>query len=131
MAPDLSLAVPLYDEAQNVERVARGLLEALEGVSLELILVDNGSRDGTGGCIEALANGEPRIRPARVEVNRGYGRGVRAGLEGASGAWLGWMGGDGQIDPHDVRRLWERARDADAELVKVARVKRHDGVRRV
>ncbi len=126
----LSLAIPLYDEEEVVRRVAEDLLRAFDGENLELLLVDNGSSDRTGEIIAELARSDARVRGLRVPVNRGYGLGVRTGLEAATGDWIGWMGGDGQIDPADVRRVWDRARQNDADLVKVLRVQRNDGLER-
>lgn len=128
--PKLSLAIPLYDEEAVAQRVAEELLDAFAGESLELLLVDNGSRDRTGEIIGALAQSDSRVRALRVPVNRGYGLGVRTGLDAATGDWIGWMGGDGQIAPGDVRRVWERAKQDDADLVKVLRVQRNDGLER-
>lgn len=129
MRPTLSLVLPCYDEEALIERTTGELLAAFEGEALELVLVDNGSRDRTGEKIARLAAADPRVRPCTVPVNRGYGHGVRAGLALARGDWLGFLCADGQVAARDVRALWERHREGPA-LYKVRRRFRPDGLDR-
>ncbi|MHB2018504.1 MAG: glycosyltransferase family 2 protein [Candidatus Xenobia bacterium] len=128
----LSLVVPLYNEEANVVTVAQALLGALRTGpdAFELVLVDNGSRDGTGRLIDELMAKHPEVRKVRVEVNQGYGWGVLCGLQSAVGAHVGFMGGDGQIDPIDVVALWRRAVTQQVDLAKVCRMRREDGWKR-
>src|SRR5262245_49856106 len=94
-----SLVIPMYDEENNVERVATGVIRELERVSssdanafeIEVILVDNGSRDGTGSIAARLAARDRRIRVVTVESNEGFGNGVLVGLHSGSGDLLGFM----------------------------------------
>lgn len=131
MSPRLSLVLPCFNEEEALPRTVPALLEAFDGVDLELILVDNGSGDGTGEVIAAFASADPRVRPARVPHNRGYGLGVRTGLGQAGGEWVGFLCADGQVDAADVRALWERAQALPTPaLVKVRRRFRPDGAER-
>lgn len=129
----LSLVVPLYNEEENVTPVATALLQALRGTGIpfELILVDNGSRDGTAPAIDALRESCPEVRKVTVEVNQGFGWGVLQGLAAAKGDLVGYMGGDGQIDPSDVVRVVRRLERGDVPLAKVRRVRRQDGFLRL
>jgi dolichol-phosphate mannosyltransferase len=132
-APDLSLVIPCYNEAESIRNTATRLVEAFEvrRVSLELVLVDNGSTDETGAIIDKLiAEGLPAVKAA-VEVNQGYGCGVLRGLERAHGRFVGILGADGQVDAHDVARLYDvAARARTPKLVKVRRRFRMDGFAR-
>src|SRR5262245_33321164 len=97
--PELSLVMPCYDEAEIVERSVRDLFAAFDaaGRRLELIAVDNGSRDRTGEILAALARREPRLVVSRVETNQGYGNGILAGLPLARAPWVGIVCADGQV----------------------------------
>jgi glycosyltransferase involved in cell wall biosynthesis len=100
----LSLVVPCYDEAPNLPLLIRRIEEAY-GVQdrAEVILVDNGSSDGSPAIMASLAD-HPLIRTVRVEVNQGYGYGILAGLKAARGDWVGWTHADMQADPADALR---------------------------
>lgn len=131
--PELSLALPCYNEAACIRDTATELAQALEGlgVTAELVLVDNGSSDGTGEIIDALiAEGLPVVK-VRVPVNRGYGWGVLQGLAACRAPWVGFLCADGQVAAADVARLYLEARAAGRPaLVKVRRRFRQDGLRR-
>lgn len=126
----LSLVFPLYNEEENLRKVIDPLIDLFNshGVNYELILVDNGSRDQTGKIIDALAAENEKIKKVVVEVNEGYGWGIINGLCAASGDYLGYMGGDGQIAADDVWRVHQMIIQDDYDLVKVCRVTRGDGL---
>lgn len=134
------MVVPLYDEVALVDRVAGEIVAALDGggVPFRLVLVDNGSTDGTGARVDALAAADPRLLAVHLAANQGYGGGILAGL---AAAWqvpvddepaelLGWMWGDGQVDPAVLPEL-VRACAEGADLAKARRVRREDGWQRV
>jgi glycosyltransferase involved in cell wall biosynthesis len=103
---------------------------ARAGVALELVMVDNGSTDGTSAAIDALlARGLP-ITKATVPVNRGQGLGILTGLAIARGAHVGHVNADGQIAPEDVVRVYTATRVAPRALVKARRLNRPDGIAR-
>jgi glycosyltransferase involved in cell wall biosynthesis len=134
--PELSIAVPCYNEAGNIRALVARYRPASLEVDLELILVDNGSTDGT-----AAASAEARADPAnrfaksvRVERNRGYGRGLQAGLTAAAAPVLAISHADLQCPPEDVLRayrLYQRERPAGPCLVKGRRGGRPFGDRLV
>jgi dolichol-phosphate mannosyltransferase len=127
--PDLSLVVPCYNEQELLDRTIPPLFEALAAAipQCEMVLVDNGSTDGTAAVIERLATLDPRIRPARVAVNEGYGLGVLTGYGAARGRCVGHIPADGPVDPADVAALARRALDeGEGALVTAVRLDRQD-----
>lgn len=101
-APRFSIVVPCYNEAPNI----RPLLEAFAGAraacDFELILVDNGSSDGTAAELLRLLPLYSFAKSAKVEVNRGYGFGILRGLDAAAGEYVGWTHGDLQFGAGSV-----------------------------
>jgi polyisoprenyl-phosphate glycosyltransferase len=102
-APQLSLVIPCYDEERNLPLLIQRLEDTFAGRDAEVILVDNGSTDGTPAVMATLA-GHQFIRSIRVEINQGYGYGILAGLRVARGALIGWTHADMQTDPADAVR---------------------------
>ncbi len=131
--PNLSFVMPCYNEEAIVEYTIHRLLGAFEkaGYRVELVAVDNGSRDKTGEILRKLAAEDPRIVPHRVEINQGYGNGVLTGIPLCSAPWVGIIPADGQVDAEDVVRLYEAAVHSGQELIaKVRRRFRMDGLQR-
>jgi len=130
--PPLSLTIPLYDEEGNVERVAGSLVDTFRkaGVPLTLILVDNGSRDGTREAVRRLEAAEPEVRGVYLDKNKGYGGGILAGMNSADTPLLGYMWGDAQVESSDVLRVYRRLVSDDADIAKARRVQRMDGWKR-
>ncbi len=131
--PELSLVMPCYNEAGSVVSTVPRLVEAFRaaGHRVELITVDNGSADGTSEALRGLADRFPEVRPARVDMNQGYGWGILSGIPHCTADWVGFIPADGQVDADDVVRLFEAARASDGWVVaKVRRRFRMDGLSR-
>src|SRR5581483_5057774 len=97
--PELSLVLPCYNEESCLERTVPPLAQAFReaGVALELVLVDNGSTDGTSDVIERLiACGLPVIK-GTVPVNQGQGLGMLTGFRLCRGRYIGYICADGQV----------------------------------
>ena len=126
--PALGLVLPLFDEQDNAERTVRGLHAALSqvGAPFTLLMVDNGSTDGTPQLVDALA-AELRHEALHLRPNAGYGGGVLHGLRALNTPALGWSWGDGQIDPEVVAEVWSQLADPGVQLAKARRVRREDG----
>ena len=84
---DLSVIIPTYNEEPNIRRSAEGVISFLRGrdATWELLLVDDGSRDGTLAIEQEIARGEPRVRVLAHSPNRGKGYAVREGMLAAQG----------------------------------------------
>lgn len=128
----MSLVLPLYNEADGIARIIADLTEVLqrEGIAFQLVLVNNGSVDGSGAILLELAGADPRLHITTVPVNQGYGWGIISGLNEATGDVVGFMCADGQIDPGDVVKVYRRLVEGGFDLAKVVRVTREDGLQR-
>lgn len=110
-AYDVSFVMPAYNEEAIVGQTIRRLHAAFSGagIRLELVVVDNGSRDRTGEIVRQLAGEIPGVVSHRVAVNEGYGNGILCGLPVCSAAWVGIIPADGQVDASDAVQLYEDA----------------------
>lgn len=132
-SPDISFVMPCYNEEAVVAQTVRRFVAAFEraGHRLELITVDNGSRDRTGEILRELAAEFPAVRPVRVDVNIGYGNGILSGIPHTRGVWVGIVPADGQVDAEDAVRLYEDAVACGVPVLAKARRRfRMDGLTR-
>ncbi|MFA5138751.1 MAG: glycosyltransferase family 2 protein [Elusimicrobiota bacterium] len=134
MEPELSIVLPCYNEAANLPLLAQRLAAFRPRERFELILVDNGSRDGSPAVLERLAREHPDfIRVVTVPENIGYGHGILAGLKAARAPVLAYSHADVQTPPEDVMRglelIRERRLDMDRTLVKGLRTRRREAER--
>jgi undecaprenyl-phosphate 4-deoxy-4-formamido-L-arabinose transferase len=124
-APDLSVVVTLLNEEASVEELHRRVAAALDGRSWELILVDDGSHDGTWAAVERLHAQDGRVRGVRFKRNFGQHPAMHAGLARAGGAIVVTMDGDLQNEPEDIPRL-VAAVEAGADVASGRRQARRD-----
>jgi dolichol-phosphate mannosyltransferase len=132
-SPRLSLVMPCYNEEAIVAQTVRRLIQAFERaeIPIEIITVDNGSRDKTLAILEELSAKYPEIVIVRVLENIGYGNGVLTGLPHCSAPWVGIIPADGQVDAEDTVRLYEDAvATGEVVLAKARRRFRMDGLQR-
>jgi glycosyltransferase involved in cell wall biosynthesis len=128
MRVELSVVVPVKDEAANVALLAREVAAALAPEKAhEIIFVDDGSADGTGAALAALKPEIASLRILRHGRNLGQSRAIRTGVLAARGDVIITLDGDGQNDPADIPRLL-RVLEAEPAvgLVSGVRVKRKD-----
>jgi polyisoprenyl-phosphate glycosyltransferase len=132
-AVDLSLAMPCYNEEEalptTTPELARVFADA--GVHLQLVLVDNGSTDGTGAVIDSLVDQGLPITKVSAPVNLGYGGGILAGLRACEAPLMGYSCADGQVSAADTLMVYHLlAGREDRVLAKVRRRFRQDSWRR-
>jgi len=103
----LSVVLPAYNEAENIKRTVTEAVSYAERNfnDYEVIVVNDGSTDGTGEIVEELALTNPRIILVNHEKNSGYGAALRSGFDRASLDYLFLMDSDGQFDISDIERL--------------------------
>ena len=125
-APFLSVVVPVFEEAENLEALHGELDRALASVEggVEFHYVDDGSRDASAEVMRALAKRDPRIRRLALAGNRGQSAALDAGFRAARGEVLGTVDADLQNDPADLPRLLAALDRAD--VVNGVRVTRQD-----
>jgi dolichol-phosphate mannosyltransferase len=113
--PGLSAVVPVYDEVEALPPLAAELEAALRatGTTWEIVLVDDGSRDGSAAWIADAARARPGYVAVLLEKNSGQSAALAAGIAAARGAIVVTLDADGQNDPADIPRLLEALRDAD------------------
>ena len=124
--PECSVVIPVYNSEDAVGAVAEAVLAAFNDLRFQLVLVDDGSRDGSARvCRELAGRNKGRVVFARLSRNYGEHNAVMAGLRLARGRYVVVMDDDGQNKPEDARRLFERARETDADLVYSRYGERH------
>ena len=110
MAQDLSVVIPVHNEAPNIDQLYRELHQVLSstGHDYELVFVDDGSNDTTLDQLKKLRATDSRIKIIRFRRNFGQTAAFAAGFAYASGAVIVTMDGDLQNDPADIPRLIAR-----------------------
>jgi glycosyltransferase involved in cell wall biosynthesis len=130
---DLSIVVPMYDEAENVQPMHAALTQTLDdlGLDYEIIVVDDGSTDGTYDRLSELSDCDPRLRLVKLRRNFGQTAAMSAGFDHARGEIVISMDGDLQNDPEDIPRLVEKL-DEGYDVVSGWRKDRQDdAIRRI
>jgi len=129
----LSLAIPHYNEEDNVKTTIPHIFNAFskEGIPIEIIAVNNGSKDGTLKRLIQLKKDYKDLKIISLKENRGFGGGIIAGLENCSSDIIGFTCADEQIKPKSVLRVYKFFKKYDLDIAKANRVKRHDGLSRV
>ena len=109
MQPTLSICVPVYNEAENLPLLHEAIRKVIDphGIDAELILVDDGSKDGSWDVIESLAAKDPRVRGLKFKANCGETAASDAGLRAARGRYVMTMDADLQNDPADIPKFLE------------------------
>lgn len=114
--PELSVVLPIFQEQTLLEGLLSELFKVLDGLELpsEVILVDDGSTDGSRDIIELFSQRFPdRVRALFHPYNKGNGAAIRSALAVARGKWTVCMDADGQHDPRELSRLLEYSEDYD------------------
>jgi dolichol-phosphate mannosyltransferase len=110
---EISVVVPVCNEAENVEPLVREIHAALGARAYEMIFVDDGSTDDTAAILQRLKADLPALRVLRHSFRSGQSAAVASGVRAARAPWVATLDGDGQNDPADIPRLIAE-RDAPA-----------------
>lgn len=114
MDETISIIVPVYNVKDYLERSVRSIAEQTYR-NIEIILVDDGSKDGSGELTERLAEQDSRITVLH-QPNGGVTRARLAGVAAAKGAWIGFVDADDLIEPDMYQRLYDNAVSYHADI---------------
>ena len=130
--PQLSLVVPVYNEAGNILPLVATSVEVLRAMNrpFEIILVNDGSTDTTAAEIAEAHARWPECTELRMPKNSGQAVALLTGLRAARGEYLLMMDGDGQNDPRDFPKLFALVESGRVDLACGWRVDRHDSTLR-
>jgi glycosyltransferase involved in cell wall biosynthesis len=126
--PSLSVVVPLYNEEGSLPHLIEQLLAALRplGRSFEIVLVDDGSRDGTAAVLRDHVDRVPELVAVLLRRNYGQTAAMAAGFDASRGEVIVTLDGDLQNDPADIPLLLERLENGQLDLVSGWRHQRQD-----
>ncbi len=134
-APDISIVIPAYNEADAINSVveeAMGVFEAAFA-SFEIVVVDDGSADKTAEALKELAERDDRVRVILHPQRAGKSAALRTGMLQARAIWVATMDGDGQDDPLsvvDMAKAVDLSQVGEVGLVAGNRTNRTDGANR-
>jgi glycosyltransferase involved in cell wall biosynthesis len=112
----LTIVVPAYNEEASLPRFLPELLDCCERNDWRLIVVDDGSQDGTAAALAGFED-QPRLRVVRQKVNRGYGGAIKSGIRAADTDYVLTVDADGQHHVEDLEALFADLRERDADMV--------------
>ena len=130
--PSLTVFFPCFNEEDNVARVVEQALQVLEGLhaDYEIIVVNDGSSDGTGPAADRLAAAHERVRVIHHPSNLGYGAALQSGFRAATKELVFFSDGDGQFNLAELPPLLPLMQEYD--IVSCYRLNRQDNaVRRL
>jgi glycosyltransferase involved in cell wall biosynthesis len=129
--PEISACLLCYNDAETIGAMVEQAGLALDelGTEGEIVVVDDGSSDGSDERLRELAQKEPRLRVVTHPTNRGYGGAIRSVLSSANGEWVFYTDGDGQYDPHELVLL-ARACEPGTDVVQGYKRDRADSLLR-
>ncbi|NTU44592.1 MAG: glycosyltransferase family 2 protein [Chlorobiaceae bacterium] len=122
----LSVVIPVMNEVENIKPLFAALSSSLAGIDHEIVLVDDGSTDGTAAEIQANAPSNLQL----VVLNKNYGQttAMAAGIDHAKGDLIATLDGDLQNDPSDIPMMIRYLFDNDLDVVAGRRAGRQDGM---
>jgi len=113
----ISVIVPVYNERATIAAVVHRLLTIDLPAPREIIIVNDGSRDGTREVLDGLAADDPSLRVIHVDVNRGKGHAVRLGFAQAAGTIVAIQDADLELDPVQLAGLVQPILDGQTDVV--------------
>jgi glycosyltransferase involved in cell wall biosynthesis len=114
LARSISVVVPAYNEMGNLEGAVRDVVHALRSFDeFEVIIVNDGSKDGTAEVADNLAATLPGVRVIHHEVNRGFSESYRTGMKHACMAYFTFVPGDHEVAPESIEEIFGAVGKAD------------------
>ena len=127
----LSVFFPAYNDSGTIASMVIRTVQAASKLTsdFEVIVVDDGSADGTADIADELARTYPHVRAVHHPINRDYGAALQTGFRSATKELIFYTDGDAQYDPTELAALWEKIDSAD--LVNGYKISRADPVHRI
>lgn len=125
--PSLSVLVPAYNEESTIATILDRLCRLPE-IELEVIVVDDGSDDGTFRGAALFAAGDSRVQVLQHDRNRGKGAAISTGLHFATGDVVVIQDADLEYDPNDLLTMLREFEDSDVQVVYGVRQRSKEGV---
>jgi glycosyltransferase involved in cell wall biosynthesis len=125
----ISVFFPCYNDEATIARMVRVAVATLQRVGVrdaEVIVVNDGSTDGSAAVLDDLMTREPLLRVVTHQHNRGYGGALLSGFAASTRQWVFYTDGDGQFDPTELELLVQRASD-EVDVVQGYKLGRADG----
>lgn len=128
----LSVFFPAYNDSGTIASLVITARQAARAITpdFEIIVVNDGSADGTASVVDELARQYPEVRAVHHRVNRGYGGALRSGFAAATKEFVFYTDGDAQYDPAEMSVLWDAMRPG-VDLVNGYKISRSDPFHRV
>jgi len=119
MVPELSVVVPMYDEAEVLPLLVQRLRPVLDalGATYEVVAVDDGSKDATPVLLQRYRHEWPQLRVLRLRANAGHQAAISAGLANAVGAFVATLDADLQDPPEVLAQMLQVARRDQVDVV--------------
>lgn len=129
-APEVSVLVPVLNEADSVEDLARRIVQVLDGLqhTAEVVFIDDGSTDETAQRIRTAHRLDARVKMVQLRRNFGKAAALSAGLDASRGEIVITMDGDLQDDPGEIPRFLEELESKDLDLVSGWKRSRRDPI---
>jgi glycosyltransferase involved in cell wall biosynthesis len=130
--PGLSIFFPAYNDSGTIASMVIRAVQAASALTpdYEVIVVNDGSSDGTAEIADELARTYPNVRVVHHPRNRGYGGALQTGFRSATKDWIFYTDGDAQYDPIELAALWEKM-GPEADLVNGYKISRSDPMHRI
>lgn len=118
-APELSIVIPCYNEIVRLPRTMEDVMAWVEqcGVSTEIVIVDDGSKDETPAWAEKYSEKDARVRALTYQPNRGKGYAVRTGMLAAKGKYRIFMDADGSTPVEHTSEFLEAVKNGGADII--------------
>ena len=113
--PEISVIAPCHNERENLRPLVESIRAALDplGLAYEIVLIDDGSRDGSWEILQELGHADSRVRARQFAINCGQSAALWAGIQAARGQIFVTLDADLQNPPSEIPRLLEALREAD------------------
>jgi glycosyltransferase involved in cell wall biosynthesis len=114
-APGITVVIPARNEEGNLKGTIQTVVDSLEGITTdyEIVVVNDGSSDGTGALADRLASEHPSVVAVHHPASRGFAEAYRHGMAMATKPFVALIPGDNEIQPVSVRAIFEAVGTAD------------------